>query len=126
LRFTQKKKTTLLEYGFGERQARAFLKLPCELREECIDYAYIHKMNVAQTEEYIDTLLVQKEKKTTVKDQPAPNIKKGKKKIIIKDLRLFFNSIDHAVGLIQAAGFKIEKVQNEYDDKIELCIVIGK
>ena len=109
----------LRENGLSERHARALLRLPTE-QERMAALAVIVKqqMNVAKTEEYIEALL-------TKKKQPEEP-KKGIRKIIVRDVRLFLNSVNHSLDLIRGAGIRAEASQEETDSEIVLTIRLPK
>ena len=109
----------LRENGLSERHARALLRLPTE-QERMAALAVIVKqqMNVAKTEEYIEALL-------TKKKQPEEP-KKGIRKLIVRDVRLFLNSVNHSLDLIRGAGFRAEASQEETDSEIVLTIRLPK
>ena len=75
------------------------------------------QMNVAKTEEYIDSLLARKR-------QPEP--KKGIRKLIVRDVRLFINSVNHNLDLIRGAGIRAEASQEETESEIVLTIRLPK
>ena len=109
----------LRENGLSERHARALLRLPTE-QERMAALAVIVKkqMNVAKTEEYIEALL-------TRKKQPEEP-KKGIRKLIVRDVRLFLNSVNHSLDLIRGAGIRAEASQEETDSEIVLTIRLPK
>ncbi len=109
----------LRENGLSERHARALLRLPTE-QERMAALAVIVKqqMNVAKTEEYIEALLAKKK-------QPEEP-KKGIRKLIVRDVRLFLNSVNHSLDLIRGAGIRAEASQEETDSEIVLTIRLPK
>ena len=109
----------LRENGLSERHARALLRLPTE-QERMTALAVIVKqqMNVAKTEEYIEALL-------TKKKQPEEP-KKGIRKLIVRDVRLFLNSVNHSLDLVRGAGIRAEASQEETDSEIVLTIRLPK
>ena len=109
----------LRENGLSERHARALLRLPTE-QERMAALAVIVKqqMNVAKTEEYIEALL-------TKKKQPEEP-KKGIRKLIVRDVRLFLNSGNNSHDLIRGAGIRAEAPQEETDSEIVLAIRLPK
>ncbi len=109
----------LRENGLSERHARALLRLPTE-QERMAALAVIVKqqMNVAKAEEYIEALL-------TKKKQPEEP-KKGIRKLIVRDVRLFLNSVNHSLDLIRGAGIRAEASQEETDSEIVLTIRLPK
>ena len=109
----------LRDNGLSERHARALLRLPTE-QERMAALAVIVKqqMNVAKAEEYIEALL-------TKKKQPEEP-KKGIRKLIVRDVRLFLNSVNHSLDLIRGAGIRAEASQEETDSEIVLTIRLPK
>ena len=110
--------SALRENGLSERHARALLRLPAE-EERLAALAVVirQQMNVAKTEEYIDSLLARKR-------QPEP--KKGIRKLIVRDVRLFINSVNHNLDLIRGAGIRAEASQEETESEIVLTIRLPK
>ncbi|MBQ8510152.1 MAG: ParB/RepB/Spo0J family partition protein [Clostridia bacterium] len=118
LRLTAPEREKILAYELTERHARALLKVASvEQRIRIIDYIKAHNLNVATTEAYIDRFLAENE---SAKRPRAP------RRMILKDIRIFYNSIDKAVSLIQQAGIQVESERVEEDDTIELKIRIPK
>ena len=110
--------SALRENGLSERHARALLRLPTE-EERLAALAVVirQQMNVAKTEEYIDSLLARKR-------QPEP--KKGIRKLIVRDVRLFINSVTHNLDLIRGAGIRAEASQEKTESEIVLTIRLPK
>lgn len=107
----------LRENGLSERHARALLRLPTEReRLEALAVVIRQQMNVAKTEEYIESLLTKK--------QQEP--KRGMRKLIVRDVRLFINSVNHNLDLIRGAGIRAEASQEETDSEIVLTIRLPK
>ena len=74
------------------------------------------KMNVAQTEAYIETLL---------RRRAAPP--RGRRpSFIIKDVRLFLNAVDHNMEIMRRAGVDAQCGREETEDAITLTIRIPK
>ena len=104
--------------GLSERHARALLKLPTEEeRKEVIAVIVRQQLNVAKTEEYIDTYM---EKKAA----QAP--KRGMRKLILRDVRIFLNSVNHSLDLIRGAGIEAQARQEETEHEIVLTIRLPK
>ena len=110
--------SALRENGLSERHARALLRLPTE-EERLAALAVVirQQMNVAKTEEYIDSLLARKR-------QPEP--KKGIRKLIVRDVRLFINSVNHNLDLIRGAGIRAAASQEETESETVLTIRLPK
>ena len=118
LRLTAPEREKIIEYNLTERHARALLKIESvEQRMRIIEYIKEHNLNVATTEKYIDRLLA---------DSEASWHHRAPRRIILKDIRLFYNSIDKAVSLVRQAGIAVESERTEADDAIEVLIRIPK
>lgn len=118
LRLTSPEREKILEYNLTERHARALLKIDSvEQRIRIIEYINLHQLNVATTEAYIDRFLTENE---DAKRSRSP------RKIILKDIRIFYNSIDKAVSLVRQAGIAIESERSEAADAVEVVIRIPK
>ncbi len=106
------------QYGLSERHARALLKLPDEkTRMEVIETIVEKELNVARTEQYIDRLLAEE-------SRPGPRRTLGR--FVLRDVRLFLNSVEHDLALIKNAGIEADKTQEETDTEIVLTIRIPK
>lgn len=108
----------LRENNLSERHARALLKLPTEEeRSEVLAVIVKQQLNVAKTESYIDAYL---EKQRT--QEP----KRGLRKLIVRDVRLFLNSVNHSLELVRGAGIHVESQQEETESEIVLTIRLPK
>ncbi len=118
LRLTPPEREKILEFGLTERHARALLKIQStEQRIRIIDYIHAHNLNVATTESYIDRLISENNQL----QRPRPQ-----RKIILKDMRIFYNSIDKAVSLIKQAGIPVEDERIELENQVEIKIRVPK
>ena len=108
----------LRENHLSERHARALLRLPTdEERLEVLGVIVKQQLNVAKTEAYIEAYL---EKKRT--QEP----KKGMRKLIVRDVRLFLNSVNHSLELVRGAGIDASAQREETDTEIVLTIRLPK
>ncbi len=134
LRLTADERDTILSSHLTERHARAFLRIKdLDLRRSTVQTVSSKGFNVAQTEEYIDVLLTQQPVPGRIQELhrvpcpvPAQNLPHQNKKCILKDLRLFFNTVERAVGALKEAGFQSESTRTENEDRITLTITIQK
>jgi len=107
----------LLNHHLSERHARALLRLEDESeRRAALKHIVAAGLNVAQAESYIDQRL-----KAVQTTRP-----KMRRTYIIKDVRLFLNSVDRGLRLIRDAGIHAESGREETDDAILLTIRIPK
>ena len=101
---------TLCQAGLTERHARALLTLPGP-EEMCAAARHMaaRRLNVAQAEAYVQYLT----------QKPRPGAPKA---VVVRDVRLLFNTISHAVDVIRQSGFAVETQQTE--DEGYLCYVV--
>ena len=117
LRLPQEVQARILETGLTERHARALLKLEDgEMQAQAVEYVAAHDLNVQQTEEYMEALLAPQE-------PPAPS---PSRIFVVKDVRLFLNSISRAITLMKDAGIKAEANKHETEDYVEYTVRIPK
>lgn len=115
LRMTPAEQELILQNGLSERHARAALRLPGEdERRRVLEIFAARQMNVAAAEEYVESILCaaarQEEMKSAARERPEL-----RQKLVIKDIRLFYNSIDHAVDVIKRSGIAVESSRRETD-----------
>lgn len=117
LRLSQPCQALLLEKGLTERHARALLRL--EDDEERLAAAKTiasRRLNVAQAEQYIEKRLAEL--------QATPPA--GRRTYIIKDVRLFLNSVDRGLRMIREAGVDAQCRREDSDTHIVLTIRIPR
>ena len=109
--------TLLREHGLSERHARALLRLEDdEARLAAAREIVNHGWNVARTEAYIDALL--RDKAT------APSAKQPS--YVIKDVRIFLNSIRRQLGIMQRAGVDAAVEREDTEEEIRMTIRIPR
>ena len=115
LRLPETVRQSVLRYGLTERHARALLRLPTEEQMQTAAWTIHGKhLTVQQTEQYIDQLL---------RSDPAPTKQPIK---LFKDVRIFINTINHAVDTMRSAGIPADARKTETDGYIEFTIRIPK
>lgn len=113
LRFDEYTQNLILGNQLTERQARALLKLTDEkMIYKAIDYISSHKLSSVQTERYIDSLLEQKVTHTQ------------RSKIVLKDIRLFFNTMNNAIKMMNQSGIPASAQKIEGPSYIEYVVKI--
>ena len=107
----------LRQYGLTERHARTLLRLT-DPEQQLAAVRHIGKrgLNVAQTEQYIDRL--------TAENRTEPP--RRRPTYVIKDVRLFLNSVERGVRLMQSAGVGAEVGRRDTEEEILLTIHIPK
>ncbi|MBE7008313.1 MAG: ParB/RepB/Spo0J family partition protein [Ruminococcaceae bacterium] len=109
--------TLLRENDLSERHARALLRLEDEeLRYAAAREIVAKKYNVAQTEAYVEALL-HESAVTPPPHQPT---------YVIKDVRIFLNSIRRQLGIMQRAGVDAAVEREDTDDEIRMTIRIPR
>ncbi len=109
----------LRKYGLTERHARAVLRLEGEERRlAALEKMGEEQMNVAAAEAYVEALLHQAQRRAPAR-QPI---------YIIKDVRLFLNSLRRGMDTIRRAGVnaRYDKQEDEKDIVITIHIPKGK
>ena len=103
--------------GLTERHGRALLRLetPAEQRE-ALAYILSRDLNVAATDAYIERLL---EAKTAPESEQQ-------KTFILKDVRVFLNTISHSLDLMKQGGIDAGMHRQETDEALILTINIPK
>ena len=101
----------------SERHARCLLRLEDEQeRLAAARYMAQKELNVAQAEQYIERRLA------ALQSVPPA----GRRTFILKDVRLFLNSLDRGLRLIREAGVDAQSGREETEDAIVLTIRIPK
>ena len=85
------------------------------LRQKLLATVIERGLNVAQTEELAAAAL-----------QPKKPAGKRKRTFIAKDIRLFINTIDHAVDAMKTAGIPAQTEKKETEEYIECTVRIPK
>ena len=105
--------------GLSERHARALLRLEEEARPEALQFIIENHLNVAQTDDYVDALLSPPEPESTKNARRKPTY-------IIKDVRLFLNTVTRGLSMMKTAGVAASCQREEDDHAILLTITIPK
>lgn len=117
LRLPEDVRALLRKNGLTERHARALLRLQDpEVQRRAAGDMVRRGMNVAQAEAYVEKLLQS--------DQVTPP--RGRSTYIIKDVRLFLNSVDRGLHLMRQAGVDAGWNRQDTDREILLTIRIPK
>lgn len=120
LRLNRNIKNIIIDENLTERHARALLKLNDEkLQEEVLKKVIKFGLNVARTEDLIETTI----KKINGEEEIKP---KTTIKGYIGDIRLFTNTIKSAVNIMKEAGVETdyEMVHNDNGYEIRIKVVM--
>ena len=125
LRLSDGEQEKIEENGLTERHARALLRLEDEEeRGEVLSIIIKREMNVSRTEEYIEELICAKSRMAERESKPKGS--EQKRKLVIRDIRLFYNSIDHAVDVIKKSGIPVESTRKEVEEGVLISILLPK
>ncbi len=101
--------------GLTERHARALLQIADEeLQKGALQYIIAKNLNVAQTERYVSELSAPK------KTPSAPKV------YMVKDLRLFLNTVNKAVETMLSSGLDAYAKSSENEEFFEYIVRIPK
>lgn len=101
--------------GLSERHARALLTLPDNnTRKRVLDIVIERHLTVAETERLVQD--VHRRRKGPKKPQTKA----------YKDMRIFLNTLNHAVDIIRKAGIEADTAKSETDTYFEYVIRISK
>ncbi|MCD8385122.1 MAG: ParB/RepB/Spo0J family partition protein [Clostridiales bacterium] len=121
--------------GLTERHGRALLRLPQELQGPVLEAIIDQKLTVSKTEELVERML-----QPSLPEAPAPvqeaempepqrerkSTRRRKPVLLVRDIRLFLNTIDHSMDVMRRSGISVSCGREESDDAITLTIVIPK
>ena len=111
----------LRDAGATERHARALLPLgDPRLQAQAAELILKEKLTVAQTEALVDRLL-----------HPAPQVpsaspRRPRRVVLIKDVRLFLNTLSRGVALMRSAGVDAQCSREDREGEILLTIHIPR
>lgn len=118
LSLTEPERELIIKNSLTERHARALVRIADPVqRLKVLGHIIEHGLNVQKSEEYIKQLLHQ--------DQ-QPQEQKPVRKMVIRDIRIFLNSLDRAVNTVKEAGIPIQKSKTETENEIQLIIKIPR
>lgn len=108
---------TLRAQGLSERHGRALLRLPTAMEQRsALDVIVEQQMNVAAAESYIASLL----------EPPPPPEPQRKKLFVLKDVRIFLNTLAHGLDVMKQGGINADIRREETDSELVLTISIPK
>ena len=115
LRLPEEMRDKISYAGLTERHARALLCLPDNsTRGRVLDIIIQRHLTVSESERLINDVL--RRKKTRNKPQMRA----------YKDMRIFINTLNHAVDVIRKAGIEADTAKSETDEYFEYVIRISK
>lgn len=113
LRLSNSEREKIIGNALTERHARALLKIEDDIkRERALNHICANRLNVTQSENYIQNLL--------------SDNKKGKTTFVFRDLRIFVSTINKAIDTMRKSGVRASATKDESDSFIEYTIRIPK
>ena len=105
-----------------ERHARALLKLnTAEMQKEIIRTIYERELNVKETEE-----LVEKAQRNNIPSEPKAAVNGQNVSMVIRDARIFLNTIKETVNRARQTGIDMLVIENENENEYEITIKVKK
>ena len=110
----------LRENGLSERHGRALLRLPHEQREAALEHIIEKGLTVAATDDYIEELL------SCPPESPPEEKPAAKRSFILKDVRVFLNTLSRSIDLMKQGGIAAGMQRQETEDALIVTISIPK
>lgn len=118
LRFDEEEQKIIIEKNLTERHARALLRIPdLKMRRAALEAVVEKGYNVADTDGFINKLL---------EDTERDRSKKRGRTALVKDIRIFYNTIDRAVDIMNRAGIDARMGKKDLGDVYEITVRIPK
>jgi ParB family chromosome partitioning protein len=118
----------LRESSLSERHARALLRLRSnEERTEVLSRIVNNHLTVAETDALVEVMLCEPpEPQPAPAPMDKPARRSGERFIVVKDLRIFINTISHGLEMLKRSGLAAEYSQDEDAAATTLTIRIPK
>ena len=113
LALTEAQQKFVTANGLTERHARAVLRLPEAARTPALEQMAAKGLNARQADELVAGLLA-----------APPKKRRPRRRIMVRDVRVFVNTIDRAVRLMVDAGVPAETTRTDGDGFIEYRVRI--
>ena len=101
--------------------AKALLRLPdADAQRAALAVILANDMTVAAADAYIDALL------SPAEETPPREKKERRRSFILKDVRIFLNTVSRSIDLMKQGGIGAEMKREETEDALVLTISIPK
>lgn len=118
LKLSLEEQDWILQAGLSERHARSLLRIDDEdVRKEVLSKIVAENLSAKDTEDLVIKLLC----RATVTDSPHQE-----KKFIVRDVRIFVNTITKAVDTMRLSGINAVAKKQETEEYIEYTVKIPK
>lgn len=115
LRLPEDVRLKITQEGLTERHARALLRLTNRSQlDRALSIIADRRLNVTESEKLIEQML------SKSKNAKKPTVK------LFKDVRIFVNTLNHAVDTMRRAGIDADSAKSETDEYIEYIVRIPK
>jgi len=112
---------SLRENALTERHGRALLRLQdADRQRDALMYIIDNNLTVSATDAYIEALI------STPEAMPAPEKSSARRTFILKDVRVFLNTLAHSIDLMKQGGIDAGIQREETEDSLILTISIPK
>ncbi len=132
LRLSAPVKRMIMDYGLSERHARALLKLPNEeIQLKVAKTVCERDYNVKNTEELVKLTLERLNKPGidpvfSKEDLEITVDNRGRAKKVVKNIRIFVNTIKETINLLKLSGVDAKAAQFDRGDYFEFVVRIPK
>ncbi|MBR4203920.1 MAG: ParB/RepB/Spo0J family partition protein [Clostridia bacterium] len=130
LRLTEDERRAALENGLTERHCRALLRLEDgEDRKAVLSAMISRRMNVAQAEEYVESMLCAQARAEKLRHTRGGANGAGddaRRRLLVRDTRQFFGSIDRAVDVMRRTGIAVEASRRDTAEGTLISILLPK
>lgn len=124
LRYLPDERELILSASLTERHARALLRLSGDDRLTALRQIITAHLNVAETEALVEEILHRGEEESAPVPRAAkPEIPRNRP-AILRDVRLFYNSLNHAVDIMRQAGISATTEKRETAAGVEIRVFI--
>lgn len=118
LKLSLEEQDWILQAGLSERHARALLRIDDEeIRKELLSKIVAENLSAKDTEDLVVKLLC----RATVTESPTQD-----RKFIVRDVRIFVNTINKAVDTMRLSGINAIAKKSETEEYIEYTVKIPK
>ena len=117
LRFSPEEPKILLQNCLSERCMHSLLRLPDDqLRRSALELVVERGYTARQTENLVEAMLERPEEFPPPAKTPSRRLPRPTRKIIVKDVRMFLNSVDKVIYHMKEAGVRVEAEKEEGED----------
>lgn len=124
LRMSERERLSAVENGFSERHCRALVRINSEQeRLPFIQRIVTEQLSAPETERIVEEYL------SSLPPEQKPKRAKKKKPVIkgsIGDMKLLYNTLDKAVGLLKSSGYKASWAKEESENELVVTIAVRK